>query len=689
MFKKIAKLWTRKVATVALVVALLGMLVYQSIPGVIQQATTGLHDVLTLGTVQAAGVADATADGAADDVQAQALLTALPATGGRLYILTGVYVWTNATTITDASPGITISGTGIGTSITGSGATSPITAGGNNWVLENLKVSVNTATLLAAMGATTGWEWRNVTTSDGYYAYRTDDLTTGASWNIPTGRTATYVIAASDAPAHVKAQADVVCDGTGDQSEINTAIIAASTVGGTVQLSAGRFTINAPIVPKDDVWLKGSSGGILSMENSTSVIYVANGSDCDGIAAGASVTGWIASDLTLNGNKANNASGSGVSVAYIKGQWRNIGVNNFNDNGWNLVGTGGGGRVTGYMCQNVQGYLNGGHGFYAKDWDAAGMVDTAVFDINTGSGLYLDTVVGLEFNGLDIGGNTGLGIYAKGNTLHFWNIHTEVNAGGAAHFKNVSYTSVANFLSASDGVDANGRIFSIYADGGGTYSVNGVITNLVINCPTASVKALYLYALRGWTITGGSINLDGANTQVLDSTSADYAYPFPLVNVNGYANPNTYRQPLLVTTMVVKAFDSDLFNAAATTDKVNIWTQPANTVLVGMKFVLSTKFVAVGMTDVDITVGSDSSGATYVLNTVGNLTSDALQTAYTTRGAMWKGVVGDAGDGTFGAFTSWRGAAITWQAYSTAVGANLSTLSAGKVVFYFQYIDLN
>ncbi len=40
----------------------------------------------------------------------------------------------------------------------------------------------------------------------------------------PGGRTATYFIAASDAPDSWKAQADYICDGIGDQSEINSAI---------------------------------------------------------------------------------------------------------------------------------------------------------------------------------------------------------------------------------------------------------------------------------------------------------------------------------------------------------------------------------------------------------------------------------------------------------------------------------
>jgi len=64
---------------------------------------------------------------------------------------------------------------------------------------------------------------------------------TGAS---EAPRTATYVVAASDAPAHVKRQADYVCDGTDDQVEIQAAIDALPALGGEVRLSQGTFAIS-------------------------------------------------------------------------------------------------------------------------------------------------------------------------------------------------------------------------------------------------------------------------------------------------------------------------------------------------------------------------------------------------------------------------------------------------------------
>jgi hypothetical protein len=253
----IRKLSTNKAITIMLVVALCGMLAYEAVPRVFNNIATGVKDVFTLtnSATQATGVADATCDGVADNVQALALVSALPATGGRVYILTGTYVWANGTTVTDASPAVTISGTGYGTYITAlDGVTSPFTAGANNWVLENMRFNVTTAVLTTAMGATTGWEWHNITTSDGYFAYRTDNATTGTSWNIPTGRTATYTIAASDAPAHVKAQADEVLTGASMETQINAALVTLNGYSGRPLLQlVGSFTCDGEIVVKSDV----------------------------------------------------------------------------------------------------------------------------------------------------------------------------------------------------------------------------------------------------------------------------------------------------------------------------------------------------------------------------------------------------------------------------------------------------
>jgi len=52
-----------------------------------------------------------------------------------------------------------------------------------------------------------------------------------------TGRTATYVVAASDAPANVKAQADQVLAGTNDQVAIYAELVTLNATGVRQKLS--------------------------------------------------------------------------------------------------------------------------------------------------------------------------------------------------------------------------------------------------------------------------------------------------------------------------------------------------------------------------------------------------------------------------------------------------------------------
>lgn len=79
----------------------------------------------------------------------------------------------------------------------------------------------------------------------------------------PTGGSATFLVAGSDAPAEIVARADYTCDGTADEVEINTAIDDLPSWGGDIVL-AGTFSIAAPIeVNRDCVTLRGLGHGTL------------------------------------------------------------------------------------------------------------------------------------------------------------------------------------------------------------------------------------------------------------------------------------------------------------------------------------------------------------------------------------------------------------------------------------------
>ena len=65
---------------------------------------------------------------------------------------------------------------------------------------------------------------------------------------IKVGRTATFTVAASDAPGNVRAQADYICDGTDDHVQIQAAIDALPAEGGKIVLSQGTCDIESSIV---------------------------------------------------------------------------------------------------------------------------------------------------------------------------------------------------------------------------------------------------------------------------------------------------------------------------------------------------------------------------------------------------------------------------------------------------------
>jgi len=252
-----------KIATAAILIALLANLAGLQIG--ISPANTenqGLFEiaagriVITIGpkAAYAAGVADYSCDGTNDRTQFQDALDALPPGGGKLVVFSGEYDFSEPSTgtVTRGIDNVTIQGVGAATYFKNNGSTYLFEAGGDNWVFSDLSTDAGSID----MGATTSWLWTNVTIDTQLYTYYAPtagigavfDLTAG-SLTAPVGRTATFVIAASDASAQSKAQADYVCDGTADQVQIQAAIDALPANGGKVVLSEGIYNISNPILP--------------------------------------------------------------------------------------------------------------------------------------------------------------------------------------------------------------------------------------------------------------------------------------------------------------------------------------------------------------------------------------------------------------------------------------------------------
>jgi hypothetical protein len=198
-------------------------------------------------------------------------------------------------------------------------------AGSNLHVTGNLEVDGTTDTNLTAgrvpvvgtngvlvddAGLTYNTSTDTITTGTG--AFTTVTGTSGSITNLsssnltaPTGRTATYVIAASDAPANVKAQADAVCTGTEDNTVIQVAVTAATGYS-TISLMGGTFNIASEIIVSGKTGLNITGNGILRRINNMPVADPSLGE-----------TGWAnilrimnsthitISNLTFNGNLTN------------------------------------------------------------------------------------------------------------------------------------------------------------------------------------------------------------------------------------------------------------------------------------------------------------------------------------------------------------------------------------------------
>jgi hypothetical protein len=264
-----------------------------------QSEDSNLALTVTVGdTVNAAGIIPDVVG--VNSAAVQAALNLVATTGGEVSLISPVYTFTG--TVSRAIPNVVFKLNGA--TITNNASTPLFSAGSQSgWAFYDGKLDAGGITLTSA----TDYSLNNITIGTTYYAFKTSGTstvgnitaTTGniTTLNAPTGRTASYVIAASDAPAIVKAQADYVLTGTDDQTIINTVIglcgdgSIIDIIGDNISLSA-KVTIN---LATKKISLRGSNtivtltgaGGIPGFEISNQPAYinsfsVLSGFDIDG-----------------------------------------------------------------------------------------------------------------------------------------------------------------------------------------------------------------------------------------------------------------------------------------------------------------------------------------------------------------------------------------------------------------------
>jgi len=122
------------------------------------------------------------------------------------------------------------------------------------------------------------------------------------------GRTATFVVAASDSLLTSKLQADYVCDGTADNVEIQAAIDALPAGGGWVVLLEGTYTLAASLnIIVSNLTIQGAG---------RQTIITTSTADLD-IITSTGVTGVILRDFQIDGDLGGVASDMGIYFSNV------------------------------------------------------------------------------------------------------------------------------------------------------------------------------------------------------------------------------------------------------------------------------------------------------------------------------------------------------------------------------------
>jgi hypothetical protein len=270
----------------------------------------GEEKVITLGSpAYAAGSVDYTFDGTDDDVQFQAALNALPATGGRLVVVSSTTINFSAT-VSRAIDDVVIQGSGAGTYFANDGGTAIFDA-----------------------GVQSGWIFRDFSTDAGGLdvatatQYRLENVTLGTTYYPGSARTATFTVAAPDAPSNVIAQADY--------TSIASAIAALPSDGGDVYLSVGTHEVSTQIdLPAKHVRIVGSGMDATTVKLTADISYMFDI---------ATVTYGGMESLTLDGDKASRGSGTAFHGRPYQYIFRDVHIKNFADHGIYFENAGAGG----------------------------------------------------------------------------------------------------------------------------------------------------------------------------------------------------------------------------------------------------------------------------------------------------------------------------------------------------------
>lgn len=346
-----------------------------------------------------------------------------------------------------------------------------------------------------------------------YFDSDTDKLLiySGGKWQADRSSN-TKIVAASNSPQEVKDAADYVADGTGDQTEINAALNAVSTIagqtaangsvtasgGGKVYLAEGTYVANATIIVPNNTTLAGAGRGTL--------IELADLDATDNLIENSDTTtgtGVRIQDLRLDGRSDLNTAGAQNGIS-------------FDGVGSGITSTSRqGGQISGVTASNFRSY-----GIYVTaSTNVLVTGNRAQNNTSGGIGLNSSATYNTVSNNVAQGNVYGLVIGSNNNLITGNNVLGNSNTGIYVPFGD-NNTITGNSIQSNTSA---GIVFVTTAD-------NNMVSNnrLVDNGSTTTNNAIYIDGSDGNTVTGNTISDASA-------TTTNYA-----INISNSTSDNTY-----------------------------------------------------------------------------------------------------------------------------------------------------
>lgn len=376
------------------------------------------------------------------------------------------------------------------------------------------KITLGVDTTLAAgksltlAGGTTAS--RPASPTEGMIYYDTDikQLLTYANGKWQADGKDAVIVAASNSSAADKAAADYIADGTGDQTEINSALTAAAPGGtrktGRVVLLGGTYTASATILIPNNTTLSGvGTATLVQLADIDATDNLIENSDAS------TGTGIAIQNLRLDGQKSLNTAGTQHGI-YLSNMGAGNGggarqgakitnstISNFRDSGLYLNASSNN-NLAGITTQN-----NGHSGFYVVASNNNTITGSNAQG-NTNAGFNIDVSSSNSLTGNTAQGNAGSGFF-------FSSSPNNTASGNSAQANTTGFylnASPTNTLTANTIVDSNN--YGVYLLNSNNNTVTG--TGIHNSGGATANNAIYTDTADGNTITNNTITDTSATT---------------------------------------------------------------------------------------------------------------------------------------------------------------------------------